>query len=178
MHWIAPQTYCRVIILLRTLHRGLLHSNSFMFYLHHSWLMWKKVYEMLQIIENWSTVILMYCYNSTNVINFFFRLNTTQEPICLSAVFSLTTYYFNGAKRCNCDLTGSYDNDCDSFTGQCHCKPGVGGQRCDACLPEYFNFRSTGCTGMLECIGYSIWNSYNVSQKKLAPKYTDKYGTI
>ncbi|XP_072039253.1 laminin subunit alpha-1-like [Amphiura filiformis] len=81
-----------------------------------------------------------------NVLTNDMKVNTTAEAICLPAVFSLTTYYFDGAKTCSCDLTGSYDNNCDLYTGQCNCKPGVGGRQCAQCLPQYYNFRSTGCT--------------------------------
>lgn len=34
---------------------------------------------------------------------------------------------------------------CDPSTGDCPCKPGVAGPRCDHCLPGYWGFNAYGC---------------------------------
>lgn len=34
---------------------------------------------------------------------------------------------------------------CDPSTGDCPCKPGVAGPRCDRCLPGYWGFGADGC---------------------------------
>lgn len=34
---------------------------------------------------------------------------------------------------------------CDPSTGDCPCKPGVAGPRCDHCLPGYWGFSAYGC---------------------------------
>ncbi|KAM9752573.1 agrin isoform 6-T6 [Menidia menidia] len=53
---------------------------------------------------------------------------------------------------CQCNVYGSYKGTCDPTTGQCSCKPGVGGQKCDRCEPGFWNFRgivtenTSGCT--------------------------------
>ncbi|CAK6955068.1 agrin isoform X1 [Scomber scombrus] len=53
---------------------------------------------------------------------------------------------------CQCNVYGSYKGTCDPATGQCSCKPGVGGQKCDRCEPGFWNFRGivteniSGCT--------------------------------
>ncbi|XP_022095830.1 laminin subunit alpha-like [Acanthaster planci] len=81
-----------------------------------------------------------------DVYNNNMRIGTSQEMFCLANVFTLTTFYFDGAMPCNCNPTGSVTLQCESYGGQCECKPGVGGQMCDMCLPEFYAFRSTGCT--------------------------------
>ena len=59
---------------------------------------------------------------------------------------SVGAYYLNGAQRCDCNTVGSYSNvSCEIFTGQCSCKPGVTGRRCDTCMLEYFGLTSEGC---------------------------------
>ncbi|KAJ8371027.1 hypothetical protein SKAU_G00110550 [Synaphobranchus kaupii] len=53
---------------------------------------------------------------------------------------------------CLCNPYGSYGGSCDPTSGQCSCKPGVGGQKCDRCEPGFWNFRAivtekmSGCT--------------------------------
>ncbi len=46
---------------------------------------------------------------------------------------------------CNCDPVGSLNLQCDSY-GQCICKTGVTGEKCNQCLPDFFNFDVIGCT--------------------------------
>ncbi|XP_042199559.1 agrin isoform X3 [Callorhinchus milii] len=53
---------------------------------------------------------------------------------------------------CQCNKYGSYGGGCIPTTGQCSCKPGVGGLKCDRCEPSFWNFRGivtdekSGCT--------------------------------
>ncbi|XP_026548185.1 agrin-like, partial [Notechis scutatus] len=42
---------------------------------------------------------------------------------------------------CHCNPYGSYGGSCDPSIGQCSCKPGVGGLKCDRCEPGFWNFR-------------------------------------
>ena len=49
---------------------------------------------------------------------------------------------------CDCDLTGSQDNVCEKHGGQCSCKVGFGGRRCDRCIPGHYELLSE-CKRML-----------------------------
>ncbi|KAJ8038876.1 Laminin subunit beta-1 [Holothuria leucospilota] len=65
---------------------------------------------------------------------------------CASFGFSLMTELFDGALSCNCHPEGSLFAYCLAGGGQCFCKPGVGGRRCDHCLPAFYDFGPEGCT--------------------------------
>ncbi|XP_068186942.1 agrin isoform X2 [Antennarius striatus] len=52
---------------------------------------------------------------------------------------------------CQCNIYGSYKRTCDPATGQCSCKPGVGGQKCDRCEPGFWNFRGIVTENMSGC---------------------------
>ncbi len=44
-----------------------------------------------------------------------------------------------GCKPCECDIGGSYDNDCDVITGQCKCRPNIVGRKCDTVKDGYYS---------------------------------------
>ncbi|XP_068506113.1 agrin isoform X3 [Syngnathus scovelli] len=52
---------------------------------------------------------------------------------------------------CQCNGYGAYKGTCDPVTGQCSCKPGVGGQKCDRCEPGFWNFRGIVTENMSGC---------------------------
>ncbi|KAL4831732.1 hypothetical protein H8958_015365 [Nasalis larvatus] len=52
---------------------------------------------------------------------------------------------------CQCNPHGSYGGTCDPVTGQCSCRPGVGGLRCDRCEPGFWNFRGIVTDGQSGC---------------------------
>nr|XP_022901915.1 agrin-like isoform X3 [Onthophagus taurus] len=54
---------------------------------------------------------------------------------------------------CRCNRLGSYSDICDPETQQCHCKPGVGGEKCDRCEPGYWGLPkiSSGYQGCIPC---------------------------
>lgn len=43
-----------------------------------------------------------------------------------------------GCKLCDCDHGGSIGQSCDLYTGQCVCREGFMGRRCDRCSIGYF----------------------------------------
>ncbi|XP_013412469.1 laminin subunit gamma-1 [Lingula anatina] len=47
-------------------------------------------------------------------------------------------------EACQCSEIGSESLQC-SIDGRCRCKPGVGGDKCDRCLPNYYDFSNFGC---------------------------------
>lgn len=58
-------------------------------------------------------------------------------------------YYFRRSENercqpCNCNPTGSETEQCD-MSGRCRCKPGVTGEKCDRCMPNFFEFGPAGC---------------------------------
>ncbi|XP_039940398.1 agrin [Hirundo rustica] len=52
---------------------------------------------------------------------------------------------------CQCNPYGSYGGSCDPGSGQCSCKPGVGGLKCDRCEPGFWNFRGIVTDGKSGC---------------------------
>lgn len=87
-----------------------------------------------------------------------------QEPDCLScsqAHFAypsctceyITEIYFNANQfmfgfeyfwilflDCDCDLHGAVSDICDKDSGECSCKKGFSGSRCDKCVSSYYNY--------------------------------------
>ncbi|OXB66455.1 hypothetical protein ASZ78_007505 [Callipepla squamata] len=50
-----------------------------------------------------------------------------------------------GCIPCNCSQFGSISEDCN-HQGQCHCLPGVAGEKCDHCAHGFHSFQNGGCT--------------------------------
>ena len=93
-----------------------------------------------------------------------FRLGTRAETVCLAGVFSLTSFYLNGALPCDSHPVGTVPNTtCQVYGGQSVCKAGVAGQTCGECLPGYYQLNASGCKrkSMLMCL-MLVHNSYNI----------------
>ncbi|ESO94906.1 hypothetical protein LOTGIDRAFT_144813 [Lottia gigantea] len=72
-------------------------------------------------------------------VNEGFELNLDNAE-CRDGAFTLTTEFNNGALACDCNIDGSLSFNCDSFGGQCECRPNVIGRKCRACQPGYYGF--------------------------------------
>ncbi|XP_011499741.1 PREDICTED: agrin-like [Ceratosolen solmsi marchali] len=61
---------------------------------------------------------------------------------------------------CNCNRLGSLSDTCSPETGQCECRPGVGGLKCDRCMPGYWGLSKIdkGHQGCIPC-GCSLFGS-------------------
>jgi laminin gamma 1 len=58
---------------------------------------------------------------------------------------------------CQCNEQGSISQQCNS-EGQCECKPGVTGERCDQCKPGFYDFSPSGCKDC-HCEAAGSWNN-------------------
>ena len=58
-------------------------------------------------------------------------------------------YYYLFFLDCECDSIGSNRTSCDT-DGNCTCKAGFTGEKCDACLPGYFKGTSEICQGIVD----------------------------
>merc|ERR1712212_332499 len=47
---------------------------------------------------------------------------------------------FGGCQDCQCSKSGSTSNECNQETGQCNCKPGLIGKKCDKCPPRSIRY--------------------------------------
>ena len=64
----------------------------------------------------------------------YYMPDTMEEGFCRAAVTSISADFNERALQCDCDTEGSIDHyNCNSFGGQCQCKPHVIGQSCTRC---------------------------------------------
>ncbi|KAF5920300.1 hypothetical protein HPG69_007606 [Diceros bicornis minor] len=78
----------------------------------------------------------------------------TQTPYgcCLDNVTAARGVGLAGCpSSCQCNPHGAYGSTCDPALGQCSCRPGVGGLRCDRCEPGFWNFRGIVTDGRSGC---------------------------
>ncbi|KAM5292015.1 laminin subunit beta-2 [Ctenodactylus gundi] len=70
---------------------------------------------------------------------------TPPSEACAPLLTSLSALIYNGALPCQCNPQGSLSSECNPHGGQCLCKPGVLGRRCDTCATGHYGFGPTGC---------------------------------
>lgn len=57
---------------------------------------------------------------------------------CDKGYFGYPQHTDGFCESCDCNMEGIVSDECDELTGQCNCKPGVTGRRCDKCeLPRH-----------------------------------------
>ena len=65
---------------------------------------------------------------------------------CLTGYFGLTGNDPQGCKDCNCDPFGTKNGTmCDGVTGNCECKTGSIGRKCDECAEGHHSLTKDGC---------------------------------
>ncbi|XP_049703370.2 laminin subunit alpha [Helicoverpa armigera] len=69
-----------------------------------------------------------------------YHIGSNETGFCRDAMFSITAEYNSGALACVCDFMGSTELECNTFGGQCPCKPNVIGRSCSACRTGYYGF--------------------------------------
>ncbi|XP_059997778.1 agrin isoform X4 [Lagenorhynchus albirostris] len=81
-------------------------------------------------------------------------LHCAQSPYgcCLDNITAARGVGLAGCpSSCQCNPHGSYGGTCEPATGQCSCRPGVGGLKCDRCEPGFWNFRGIVTDGRSGC---------------------------
>ncbi|XP_013375386.1 PREDICTED: usherin isoform X1 [Chinchilla lanigera] len=64
---------------------------------------------------------------------------------CNSGFKFLRSFNDDGCEPCRCNLHGSVNKICNPVSGQCECKKGVKGLRCDTCREHFYGLDATGC---------------------------------
>lgn len=68
--------------------------------------------------------------------------DVTEYGCCPDGVTAALGRHHAGCpSKCRCNSLGSLASTCDAETGQCRCKRGVGGLRCDRCEPSYWGLQ-------------------------------------
>ena len=63
-----------------------------------------------------------------------------------------------GCQECNCNVNGSQRTDCDQSTGECLCKQGVFGKKCDLC-PSDLILSPSGCVSQKKLDSQKFYSS-------------------
>uniref|UniRef100_A0A183CHS1 Laminin EGF-like domain-containing protein n=1 Tax=Globodera pallida TaxID=36090 RepID=A0A183CHS1_GLOPA len=58
--------------------------------------------------------------------------------LCADGFYNIRADSHVGCEPCNCDVGGAIGITCHQETGQCHCRPRVGGRRCDKPIQNHF----------------------------------------
>ncbi|XP_043080700.1 laminin subunit alpha-5 isoform X1 [Puntigrus tetrazona] len=72
--------------------------------------------------------------------NSFYINPSTAPPFCRNSAVSLSAFFNNGAVPCGCHEVGAESDTCETFGGQCKCRPNVIGRDCSQCATGYYGF--------------------------------------
>uniref|UniRef100_A0A671KQZ1 Laminin subunit alpha-5 n=1 Tax=Sinocyclocheilus anshuiensis TaxID=1608454 RepID=A0A671KQZ1_9TELE len=72
--------------------------------------------------------------------NSFYINPSTASPFCRNSAMSLSAFFNNGAVPCGCHEVGAESDTCETFGGQCKCRPNVIGRDCSQCATGYYGF--------------------------------------
>ncbi|KTG35339.1 hypothetical protein cypCar_00020114, partial [Cyprinus carpio] len=72
--------------------------------------------------------------------NSFYINPSTASPFCRNSAVSLSAFFNNGAVPCGCHEVGAESDTCETFGGQCKCRPNVIGRDCSQCATGYYGF--------------------------------------
>lgn len=80
------------------------------------------------------------------------RVNLQNPPYIIVFILRCSYGFFGfpmipggSCQPCNCDSRGSVSDECHEQTGQCNCRPGVGGRDCTQC-PHGHILGDKGCS--------------------------------
>ncbi|KAB0405420.1 hypothetical protein E2I00_018925, partial [Balaenoptera physalus] len=73
-------------------------------------------------------------------------------------------------QRCDCSPHGSVHDDCDRGSGQCVCRPGATGLRCEDCEPRHILVESDSCDD--ECVGVLLNDMDHVGEAILSVNHS------
>lgn len=66
---------------------------------------------------------------------------------CRLGFFGNPMQYPNSScQACNCHADGIRAEGCDAETGQCYCREGVTGLKCNKCVAQRQHLQESGCT--------------------------------
>lgn len=85
------------------------------------------------------------CHASTGQCDCKSSVTGVKCDTCRSGFYGLSSLEPTGCKACGCDPFGSLSTICDKTTGQCSCKVGSTGLRCDQCADGYHSLGRDGC---------------------------------
>lgn len=57
-----------------------------------------------------------------------------------NSLLLVATYLCFSLQECKCDKHGSKSNFCNYETGQCYCRTGYSGEKCNLCAAGYYGF--------------------------------------
>eukprot|EP00794_Sanderia_malayensis_P015665 gene15665-17245_t len=82
------------------------------------------------------------CYTNSKRL----QLMPSMLPSCRQHTFAISVLMYNGTLPCDCYGPGSVNSsNCQQYGGQCTCKPGYGGRRCEHCLPGFHGDTRVAC---------------------------------